>query len=117
MFILCLGSELVTKLAFGELDCMPKSFWLVFPMFGTVQNSPWSLEMLLAKTESSCTTCIENIEYAPMEKENDKTMFLNICIEGKSNEMLKYSFKNIRKGPKRAMVKNMLYPNIADLIK
>ena len=85
-------------------------------ILGTVQKSPWSLEMLLAKTESSCTTCIENIEYAPMEKENDKTMFLNICIEGKSNEMLKYSFKSIRKGPKRAMVKNMLYPNIADLI-
>ena len=41
-----------------ELDCMPKSFWSVVPMFVTVQNSPWSLEMLLAKTESSCTICI-----------------------------------------------------------
>ena len=73
--------------------------------------------MLLAKTESSCTTCIENIEYAPMENENYKTVFLNICKEGKSNEMLKYSLKSIRKGPKKAMIKNMLYPNIADLIK
>ena len=73
--------------------------------------------MLLAKTESSCTTCIENIEYAPMENENYKTVFLNICKEGKSNEMLKYSLKSIRKGPKKAMVKNMLYPNIVDLIK
>ena len=61
LFILCLGSELVIELAFGELDCMPKSFWSVVPMFGTVQNSPWSLEMLLAKTESSCTTCIGKI--------------------------------------------------------
>ena len=52
-----------------------------------------------------------------MENENYKTVFLNICKEGKSNEMLKYSLKSIRKGPKKAMVKNMLYPNIADLIK
>ena len=85
LFILCLGSELVTKLAFGELDYMPKSLWLVVSMFGTVQNSPWSLEMLLAKTKSACTTCIENIEYVPMENENYKTMFLNICKEGKKN--------------------------------
>ena len=55
--------------------------------------------------------------YAPMENENAKTVFLNICKEGKSNEMLKYPLKGIRKGPKKAMVKNMLYPNIADLIK
>ena len=60
LFLVCLGSELVTELAFGELDCMPKSFWSVVLMFGTVQNSPQSLEMLLAKTESSCTTCIGN---------------------------------------------------------
>ena len=58
LFILCLSSELVTELVFGKLDCMPKSFWSVVPMFGTVQNSPWSLEMLLAKTKSSCNTCI-----------------------------------------------------------
>ena len=69
---------------------------------------------MLAKTESSCTTCIEI--YAPVENENCKTVFLNICKKGKSNEMLKYSLKNIRKGPKE-MVKNMLYPNIVDLIK
>ena len=73
--------------------------------------------MLLAKTESSCTTYFEIIEYAPMKNENYKTVFLNICKEGKSNEMLKYSLKSIGKGPKKAMVKNMLYPNIADLIK
>ena len=52
-----------------------------------------------------------------MENENCKTVFLNICKKGKSNEMLKYSLKSIRKGPKKAMVKNKLYPNIADLIK
>ena len=98
LFIFCRGSALVTELTFGGLDCMPKSFWSIVSMFGTVQNSPWSLEMLLAKTESSCTTCIGNFEYAPMENENDKTVFLNICKEGKSNEMLKYSLKSIRKG-------------------
>ena len=56
-----INSELVIELAFGKLDCIPKSFRSVVPMFGTVQNSPCSLEMLLAKTESSCTTCIGNI--------------------------------------------------------
>ena len=76
LFILCLGSELVTELPFGELDCMPKSLWSVVSMFGTVQNSPYSLEMLLAKTESSCTTYIGNIIYAPMENENAKLCFL-----------------------------------------
>ena len=35
-----------------------------------------------------------------MENENDKIVFLNICKEGKSNEVLKYSLKSIRKGPK-----------------
>ena len=117
LFILCLGSELVTKLAFGKLDSMPKSFWSVVPMFGTVQNSPHSLEMLLAKTKSSCTTYVEIIEYMPMKNKNYKTVCLNICKEGKSNEVLEYSLKSIRKGPKKAMVKNMLYPNIVDLIK
>ena len=73
--------------------------------------------MLLAKTESSCTTYVEIIEYEPMKNENYKTVFLNICKEGKSNEVLKYSSKSIRKGPKKAMVKNMLYQTIADLIK
>ena len=72
-------------------------------MFGIVQNSPRSLEMLLDKTESSCTIYIENIiEYAPMKNENYKTVFLNICKKGKSNEMLKYSLKSIRKGPKKS---------------
>ena len=33
---------------FGELDCMPKSFWSVVLMFGIVQNSPWSLEISVA---------------------------------------------------------------------
>ena len=65
LFILCLGSALVTKLAFGKLDSMPKSFWSVVLMFGIVQNSPWSLEMLLAKTESSCTTYIGNVYMRP----------------------------------------------------
>ena len=73
------GSELVTKLAFGKLDSMPKSFWSVVPMFSIVQNSPWSLEMLLAKTESSCTTCII---YAPIENENSKMCFLTYVSKG-----------------------------------
>ena len=100
LFILCLGSELVTKLAFGELDCMPKSFWSVVPMFSTMQNPPWSLEMLLAKTKSSCTTYVEIIEYTPMKNENYKTVFLNICKEGKSNEVLKYSLKSKKRSKK-----------------
>ena len=86
-------------------------------MFGTMQKSPWSLEMLLAKTESSCTTCIESIEYAPMENDNYKTVFLNICKKGKSNEMLKYSLKSIRKGPKKQCTKMCSIQKIADLIK
>ena len=60
---------------------------------------------------------LESVMYAPMENENAKTVFLNICKEGKSNEMLKYPLKGIQKGQKKAMVKNMLYPNIAHLIK
>ena len=40
-----------------------------------------------------------------MENENCKTVFLNICKKGKSNEMLKYSLKSVRKGLKKAMVK------------
>ena len=39
-----------------------------------------------------------------------------MCKKGNNNEMLKYSLKGIRKGPKKAMVKYMLYPNIDDLI-
>ena len=73
--------------------------------------------MLLAKTESSCTAYIGNIEYAPMENENCKTVFLNICKKGKSNELLKYSLKSIRKSLKKQWLKNVLYPKIADLIK
>ena len=43
--------------------------------------------------------------YAPMKNENAKTVFLNICKEGKSNEMLKYLLKDIRKGPKKQWLK------------
>ena len=107
----------MTELTFCELDCMPKSFWSVVSMFGTVQNSPYSLEMLLAKTESSCTTYIGNIEYAPMENENYKTVFLNICKEGKSNEMLKYSLKSIRKGPKKQWLKKCCIKGLLTLLK
>ena len=46
-----------------------------------------------------------------------KLCFLTYVKKDKSNEMLKYSSKGIRKGPKKAMVKYMLYPNIVDLIK
>ena len=82
MFILCIDSELVTKLAFGELDCMPKSFWSVVAMFGTVQNSPWSLEMLLAKTESSCTTCNGNVYMRPWKIKMIKLCFLTYVKKG-----------------------------------
>ena len=37
-----------------------------------------------------------------------KLCFLTYVKKGKSNEMLKYPLKGIRKGPKKAMVKNML---------
>ena len=91
----------MTELAFGKLDCMPKSFWSVVPMFGTMQNSPWSLEMLLAKTESSCTTCIGNVYMHPWKMKMLKLCFLTYVKNGKSNEILKYSVKGIRKGPKK----------------
>ena len=86
-------------------------------MFGTVQNSPQSLEMLLAKAESSCTTYVEIIEYTPMKNENYKTVFLDICKEGKSNEVIEYSLKSIRKGPKKQCIKMCSIQKIADLIK
>ena len=63
---------------------MPKSFWSVVLMFGAVQNSPWSLEMLLAKTESSCTTYIGKIIYAPMENENVKLCFFTYVKRAKA---------------------------------
>ena len=44
-------------------------------------------------------------------------MFLNICKKGKSNEMLKILLEEYKKRSKKAMVKNMLYPKIADLVK
>ena len=74
-------------------------------MFGTVHNLPQSVDMLLAKTESSCTTYVEIIEYTPMKNENYKTVFLNICKKGKSNEILKYSLKSIRTGLKKKWFK------------
>ena len=52
-----------------------------------------------------------------MEIEKCKTMFLNICKKGKSNEMLKYSLKSIRKGPKKQWFKMCYIQKIADLIK
>ena len=73
--------------------------------------------MLLAKTESSCTAYIGNIEYAPMENENYKTMFLNICKKGKSNEMLKYSLKSIRKGLKKQWFKICYIQKLLTLLK
>ena len=80
--ILCLGSELVTKLVFGKLDSMLKSFWSVVSMFGTMQNSSWSLEMLLAKTESSCTTCVENVSMRPWKMKIRKLCFLTYVKKG-----------------------------------
>ena len=87
----------MTELAFGELDCMTKSFWSVVSMFGTVQNSPWSLEMLLAKTESSYIAYIGNVYMCPWKMTMLKLCFLTYVKKGKSNEMLKYSSKGIRK--------------------
>ena len=55
----CLGSELVIELAFGELDCMPKSFWSVVPMFGTVQTSPWSLATCWLKLKDHVLLVLE----------------------------------------------------------
>ena len=76
LFILCLGSELVTKLAFGKLDSMPKSFWSVVPMFGTVQNSPSHLRCCWLKLKAHVLLVLENVMYAPMENENAKQCFL-----------------------------------------
>ena len=45
-----------------------------------------------------------------------KLCFLTYVKKGKSNEMIRYPLKGIRKGPKKSMVKCMLYPNIVDLI-
>ena len=42
--------------------------------------------------------------------------FLTYVKKGKSNEMLKYSSKGIRKRSKKEMVKYMIYPNIVNLV-
>ena len=52
-----------------------------------------------------------------MENENCKTVFLNICKKGKSNEMLKYSLKSIIKGPKKQCLKMCYIQKNVDLIK
>ena len=82
LFILCLGSELVTELAFGELDCMPKSFWSVVPMFGTMQNPPWSLEMCWLKLKAHVLLVLEILYMRPWKMKMLKTVFLNICEKG-----------------------------------
>ena len=117
LFILCLGSELVTKLAFGKLDSMPKSLWLVVPMFGTVQNSSYSLEMLLAKTLSSCTTFIEILNMRPWKMKIVKLCFLTYVKKGKRNEVLKYSLKSIRKGLKKQSLKICYIKKLLTLLK
>ena len=53
----------------------------------------------------------------PWKIKNAKLCFLTYVKKGKRNEMLKYSSKGIRKRSKKEIVKYMLYPNIADLIK
>ena len=65
----------MTELAFGELDCMPKQFWSVVPMFGTVHNSPRSLEMSLAKLKAHVLLVLKIFIYAPMENVNSKMCF------------------------------------------
>ena len=73
---------MVTKFAFGKLDSMPKSFWSVVPMFGTMQNSLWSLEMLFAKIKSSCTTYIGNVYMRPWKMKMLKLCFLTYVNKG-----------------------------------
>ena len=51
-----------------------------------------------------------------MENKNAKLCFLTYEKKGKSNEMLKIPLEGYKKRSKKAMVKYMLYPNIADLI-
>ena len=52
-----------------------------------------------------------------MENENCKTVFLNIGKKGKSNEMLKYSLKSIRKGPKKQWLKKCYIKGLPTLLK
>ena len=99
-FILCLGSELVTELAFGKLDCIPKSFWSVVLMFGTVQNSPSSLEMCWLKLKAHVLPVLEILYMRLWKMKMLKLCFFTYVKKGKSNEMLKYPLKGIRKGPK-----------------
>ena len=54
-----------------------------------------------------------------MEKENCKTVFLNISKKGKSNEILKkkHSLKSIRKGPKKQWLKKCYNEGLLTLLK
>ena len=101
----------MTELAFGELDCMPKSFWPIVLMFGTVQNSPGHLRCCWLKLKAHVLLVLENVIYAPMENENAKLCFLTYVKKGKSNEILKYPLKGIRKGPKKQWL-NICYIQI-----
>ena len=76
MFMSCLGSKLVTELAFGNMDCMPKSFWSVVPMFGTVQNSPWSLEMCRPKLKAHVLPMLKILNMHPWKMKIIKLCFL-----------------------------------------
>ena len=87
---------------------MPKSFWSVVPMFGTVQTS--HLRCCWLKLKAHVLPMLKLLNMAPMKNENYKTVFLNICKESKSNEMLKYSLKSIRKGPKKQWLKTCYIP-------
>ena len=52
----------------------------------------------------------------PWKIKNAKLCFLTYVKKGKGNEMLKIPLEGYKKRSKKAMVKYMLYPNIADLI-
>ena len=113
LFILCLGFELVTKLAFSELDCMPKSFRSVVPMFGTVQNSPSHLRCCWLKLKAHVLPVLKILNMHPWKIKIIKLCFLTYVKRARAKILL----EEYKKRSKKQWLKNMLYPNIADLIK
>ena len=76
IILVFLGSELVIELAFGELYCMPKSFWSVLPMFGTVQNSPSHLRCCWLKLKAHVLPILKILNMRPWKIKNLKLCFL-----------------------------------------
>ena len=52
-----------------------------------------------------------------MENENAKAVFLNMCEKWQEQRNAKILLEKYKKRSKKEMIKNMLYPNIVDLIK